>query len=261
VFERTAVRRPTDITGLAGFDTGALAESLLFYGTTSLVLDPGSLKEILRNVGVDSVVRLARDDAVRVLYAPNMTTIPNAGSLPAAGWGLSTVSTPAWQPDRFIPDAFYEVMGRRGAARRASSRFLDRLELVSPDAFRPDSDEAVIAETVSEQAVREVLRYVAPGYALPADVRFEVSYDNAAGYAVQTNLDFSAITAEHQRFYNTTNDVTVSHVLLTLAGVAEDVGMAAYFGSDLTLEDDGFAWPHLDGLKWPHFAMVDVLAG
>jgi hypothetical protein len=26
-------------------------------------------------------------------------------------------------------------------------------------------------------------------------------------------------------------------------------------------ESDGFAWPHRDGLKWAHFAMVDVLAG
>lgn len=24
---------------------------------------------------------------------------------------------------------------------------------------------------------------------------------------------------------------------------------------------DGFAWPHRDGLKWPHFAMVGVLVG
>jgi hypothetical protein len=24
-------------------------------------------------------------------------------------------------------------------------------------------------------------------------------------------------------------------------------------------EDDGFGWPRRDGLKWPHFALVDVL--
>jgi len=26
-------------------------------------------------------------------------------------------------------------------------------------------------------------------------------------------------------------------------------------------ESDGFAWPHRDGLKWLHFAMVGVLVG
>jgi hypothetical protein len=28
-----------------------------------------------------------------------------------------------------------------------------------------------------------------------------------------------------------------------------------------TGESDGFAWPHRDGLKWLHFAVVGVLAG
>ena len=27
----------------------------------------------------------------------------------------------------------------------------------------------------------------------------------------------------------------------------------------LTSEDDGFGWPQRDGLKWPHFVLVDVL--
>jgi hypothetical protein len=27
------------------------------------------------------------------------------------------------------------------------------------------------------------------------------------------------------------------------------------------VDDDRFAWPHHDGLKWPHLVMVDVLAG
>ncbi len=26
-------------------------------------------------------------------------------------------------------------------------------------------------------------------------------------------------------------------------------------GEPLSLEDDGFAWLHRDGLKWPHFAV------
>jgi hypothetical protein len=25
------------------------------------------------------------------------------------------------------------------------------------------------------------------------------------------------------------------------------------------VEDDGFGWPQRDGLKWPHFVLVDVL--
>jgi hypothetical protein len=29
--------------------------------------------------------------------------------------------------------------------------------------------------------------------------------------------------------------------------------------ADVTSESDGFGWPHRDGLKWPHFALVGVL--
>jgi hypothetical protein len=41
----------------------------------------------------------------------------------------------------------------------------------------------------------------------------------------------------------------------------EDLSGSLRLGAVLDTEDDGFAWPHRDGLKWPHFAMVDVLAG
>jgi hypothetical protein len=27
----------------------------------------------------------------------------------------------------------------------------------------------------------------------------------------------------------------------------------------IAFEDDGFGWPQRDGLKWPHFVLVDVL--
>ncbi len=30
---------------------------------------------------------------------------------------------------------------------------------------------------------------------------------------------------------------------------------------ELGCESDGFGWPQRDGLKWPHLALVDVVAG
>jgi hypothetical protein len=235
MFERTCIRQPNDITGLGQFDLGAVAESLLFYGTTTVVLNPGSLKELLTRIGTDAAIRLARHDSARVIYEANMTTIPNAGPLPAPGWGISTASTPAWRADRLVPEAFHEVIGRRGAARRASSKFLDELEIVSPEQFRPGSDEEIIREAVSDEAVREALCFVAPGYRIPHPLRFEVSYDESAGFVIDSNLDCAAITADHQRFYKTAHEVTVSHLLLALIGVVEDVGLATYLGSDITL--------------------------
>jgi hypothetical protein len=214
---------------------GAVAESLLFYGTTTVVLNPASLKKLLALIGTDAAIRLARHDSARVLYEANMTTIPNAGSVPAPGWGISTASVPAWQADRFVPEAFHEVIGRRGAARRASSKFLEQLEVVSPERFRPESDDVIIREAVGDEAVRAALCFVAPGYRLPDPLRFEVNYDKSAGFVVDTNLDFSAITAEHRRSYRTVNELTVSHLLLALIGVVEDVGLATYLASDITL--------------------------
>jgi hypothetical protein len=35
--------------------------------------------------------------------------------------------------------------------------------------------------------------------------------------------------------------------------------LASRSHGDAPTEDDGFGWPQRDGLKWPHFVLVDVL--
>jgi hypothetical protein len=235
MFERTSLRRPSDITQLGSLDLGALAESLIFYSSTALILDPGSLTDLLQTIGPDSAVRLARDDAVRAYYLPGMTTIPNAGDVPAAGWGIATATTADWEVDRVVPKAFFDVIGRSGAARRASTRFLGELEVLTPEMFRPQTTGEIIDEVVNDAAVAELLKYVVPGYEPPDPMIFAVEYDETAGFSVETNLNLPEITAAHQAFYATTNEVTVSHLILTLVGVQEDRGLSALLDSDITL--------------------------
>jgi hypothetical protein len=200
-----------------------------------LILDPGSLTNLLRAIGADNAIRLAGHDALRMIYSPDMTTIPNAGDLPATGWGISTASVPDWQVDRLVPEAFHEVIGRRGAARRASNKFLKHVEVVSPADLRPQSEQEIVSEFVANKAVEELLRYVAPGYQAPDRLIFAVQFDQASGFVVDTKLDMKAISANHRAVYNTASEVTISHLLLALIGVQEDVGAAAYFDSDVTL--------------------------
>jgi hypothetical protein len=101
----TALRRPADITQLGVLDLGALAESLIFYTRTSLILDAGSVEDLLRAIGAQNLNRLARSDAVDIVYMPDMTTVPNAGALPAAGGGLVRLSFLAGRQTSAYPNS------------------------------------------------------------------------------------------------------------------------------------------------------------
>ena len=237
MFERTALRRPADITQLGALDLGALAESLIFYTRTSLILDAGSIEDLLRAIGAENLNRLARSDAVDIVYMADMTTIPNAGAIPALGWGVSSVQIPGWQADQRIPELFVDVIGRRGAAKRASEKFLDQTTVLSPAELWPAGINELIAHDVTGEAVRELLAHVAPGYDVPPELRFGVSFGQGSdyGFTVETNLDLDAVTRAHQAAFDTTNEVTIGHLLLTFATLYEDVGAAIRFGSDLDM--------------------------
>lgn len=113
MFEKTVLCRPADITQLGTLEIGALAESLLFYERTALILDPGSAPDLLRDIGTTTISRLLRTVFVDLFYLPDRTTIPNAGALPAPGYGVSNASVPGWQIDVHIPKVFAEIVGRR----------------------------------------------------------------------------------------------------------------------------------------------------
>ena len=151
------------------------------------------------------------------------------------GYGFARMEVPDWQPDTLLPRIFEEALGKPGKARRASSKVLDRIEVVSTETFRPQSAQEVLDEFLAHAAVAEILRYVAPAYQLPADMVFDVRHDTVSGFQIETNLDFDVITAAHRATYKTDNKFTASHLLLAIASVQEDLGLAAYLDSDITV--------------------------
>lgn len=64
---------------------------------------------------------------------------------------------------------------------------------------------------------------IAPGYDLPGDPRFSVSFGRDDGFRFETNLDMAGVTRVHQQAFGTENEVSVSHFLSTLASVYEDM--------------------------------------
>jgi len=51
----------------------------------------------------------------------------------------------------------------------------------------------------------------------------------------------------------------VDYLLGVRHGAWRADGSSPMSSSRVLPEDDGFGWPRSDGLKWPHFGLVDVL--
>lgn len=62
-------------------DLGLVAETLLFYGSTHLVLDFGSVGTLLRKLGTDGLATLLERPEIKASYAPENFGVADSGGI------------------------------------------------------------------------------------------------------------------------------------------------------------------------------------
>jgi hypothetical protein len=237
MFDRVCIRRPADLTTvLQPLDLGAIAEAMLFYGMTHVILDAGSIESLLHQVGPQTLIRLSKNDYVSLHYSNEIPTFPMAGA-DIAPQGASIASIPAWELDRRLFDVLSDMGYGDGRSRRFMRPLLTEIQhlQIDPVDFSNRVHADLQQESLLRQWVEAILLVVAPDYKPPEGWFISFHEDNG-GFAVETNLEFSSITSSYQALMNSEqNHVSIGHLLLACASPEEDLIFARQFDSEVSL--------------------------
>jgi hypothetical protein len=251
MFEKAIVRN----TGTRDVDIGTIAETIFFYGKTHLLLNRGVI-HALTQLPQNELLELSSRDCLNLSYVKPMFGINTTGGLRVHSFAAYEVhakgkSTRSTYQDEIL-SAFYTAYGQSRATRKSAQNFTDRVKLFAHSDFNDDRN--IVCELAAKDAVDlhfvhaavvATLQSVAPKYVIPPNFRFDI-FDTGDGYAVNTNLDFLAITKAAVPPYD--QGFTDAHILALIQDARADTFFAAHYMAELVTTD----WLH-DIIKLKHY--------
>lgn len=239
MFEAIAVRKSTDVGINDGVDLGSLAEAILFYGRTDLLIGRGTMRKLLRICGPETTVRLVEDGYVRprYLYWDSAVYTEDSGT-PSARY-LPTVITVGNSFEQEIRDLWEEQVGRSGRMRRLRNRFINATPLLeAPPTFMEDVTGALSDEYFLENSARTVIESLAPGYRVPTGFYFRSEPAEENRIRIATNLDVTAASRAHRALRGgDAGELNPALILAEIADTQVDLFVAATLGSDSLASD------------------------
>jgi hypothetical protein len=222
-----------------GVDFGRLAEALVFYRQVHFLADHETFASLVRTCGSDVVLELCRSGLLKIHYSENLTAV-----------GTLDVSTPTERHDltimraqhqNFLSDAtkfFDSYCGPSGKGRSKTLRQFTRV--VEPfkypktvlDNVRSDFGNSAYIRA----SVQGILASLAPEYAQPDPLVFDVARGSDGNFHVNTNVDFDAANASyHRRVSPEHSTLSQAFLLAQLLGTRASLEVASGLSSDLSL--------------------------
>jgi hypothetical protein len=190
MFEKALIRRAGD----REIDIGLLAETILFYGQTQLLLSRGVI-QALAKIPRDDLLALASRGCLQLSYVKATFGVISSGAVRVHDFSAFEVG-PKDKSKRLttfqeeIAVAFVEAYGNSRATRNAAKKFLSHIELFRHPEFNSKTNIVCdLARTdISDPhfvraAAVAILQRLAPTYSLPPAFNFEI-FNTGSGYAV-----------------------------------------------------------------------------
>jgi hypothetical protein len=230
MFEKALIRG----AGVDGaVDIGLVAETLLFYRSTHLILDMGSLPALSTQLGADGLLTLLQRPEVTASYCPETPTVLTNTN---RGLAQHDFGQMFWHGEDAKTDAYDQIalsINRSGNSIPAKTvtQIIDLLKI-----NRLPQDKRSIANSartdcndphfvnMSARAVLEILR---PTFDIPHNMRFSLMMLDGE-FAVDTNLDFAAIN----RLSNV-NEISSAYILAHIVSSRADTYFAADYMGEL----------------------------
>lgn len=199
MFESVIIRR-ADRSG-SPIDLGLIAETLLFYEKAHLVIDIGTLQNLLKTLGYEYLIDLIKDGRLRVTFlTQSFGTLTRNGVHDLIEFEM--VQTPEGKKlsrEDVVIEQFERTLGKSWATKKAAKKFLSLVPLRSPSRWvqNPKGVSGVAREFLKDPAfvrgaVAATFSELAPEATMAPDWRFNIELlDN--GFVVDTNLDVAKL--------------------------------------------------------------------
>jgi hypothetical protein len=190
MFDLAVLRRTDTGTKTDAIDVGLLAETLLFYQKTHLLLNDGTLAHFLKTIGPDLLLELLDRPGVSASFLRERLVTVSTGQGPLTSYNFAQImfDPPATgrKKSKHINDKNWveygieKQLGAGGPTKRFTRKLLEKISLVGyKDTSTGSKGLSVLArEELSDsgfikEAIAGVLRELLPSFVVPHDWYFD----------------------------------------------------------------------------------------
>lgn len=241
MFEHVVLRRAE---GGSPVTAGQIAESLLYYQKVHVVIDRGTLFQLVKQIGIDHLKSLLKRPELSAVYCDeNLGTHTKSVGVTQfhdyLAFSLSgDQSTKLNSPEERTAYELERQGTPRKSAREFSKWFTNRVPICKysgnhfikggiPAAARRDLSDAEFLR----DAIRQAIAALSDGKSVDNSLQFEIIHTEQ-GYCVFSNIDFDVINTRRANMVPPLEPVTVAHLLSNILDARADIAMASYYGGD-----------------------------
>lgn len=231
--------------GSGTVDAGTLAESLIYYGRTRLVLKPGTITGLCQSIGRENFRELIVGGWVdpTIMKGSGVTHSVRTPTGLAHNFAIMTRGARGGGPmsdEEELQLILRRATERRGWSRRLAGQIVeraDRVNLSDPhpigvgvaDAARTDIESPRLFRALFEHA----LRVKAPEFTPPPEWRCNIIRRDDGGYTLSTNVNLAEIQARHPRVDPSRGELTEASLIGTIIAMHEELRVQTQFTGDL----------------------------
>ena len=242
MFDHVVLRRAD---GGKTVSAGRIAEALLFYQKVHLVIDRGTLLELVKQIGMPQLLALLQRQDFSAVYCEEMlgTSTDNVGAFQIHSFVAFTLSGDQTARDlKTVEDRLRFDLERAGLpkpdARRFTKAFLDRVPVrrfsgnhfIAGGITEAGKRDLLDAEFTKE-AVRRTLQVILGGYTTGPELKFDV-VESKLGIHVFNNIDFETINRRRAAAIPPDDPLTPAHLLSNILEARADLALASFYGGD-----------------------------
>jgi len=241
MFEHVVLRKSE---GGSPVTAGQIAESLLYYQKVHVVIDRGTLSQLLKQIGIDRLKVLLKRPELSAVYCEEHlgTQTKSVGVTQFHDYLAFSVSGDQSVKLNSPEERTAYDLERQGAPRKVAREFskwfannvpMRRLtgnHFVKggiPEAARHDLADAEFVR----DAIRQAITVLTDGQAANDGLQFEVMHTEQ-GYCAFSNIDFEAINTWRASIVPPLEPITVAYLLSHILDARADLAMASYYGGD-----------------------------
>jgi len=162
---------------------GSLAESLLFYQSTNLILDEGSLKEIIQYCGYDNLIELSRSNQLNLKFTNQSS---GSGNIEGNEFLVSTFTNKSRNKDRVLKEITEEIFGRNIASQQKLSNLKINIDEHNLDQSQIDFSRS---ELDNRENIKDAIFIQSEGQITKDAIKLEIEEIGHGKYNIESNID------------------------------------------------------------------------